>query len=54
MKPPTWEQLQALMPWAHIECSERGEAEIIIYTGLTLNDDDEVVWMHDMEMAMED
>ena len=49
MKPPTWEQLQALMPWAALEYSE-GEGEIIIYTGLVLNDDDEVVWMEGMEM----
>ena len=50
MNPPTWEQLEALMPWAAIELSPGEEPELIIYTGLTLNDNDEVVWMPDMEM----
>jgi len=60
MKPPTWDELQALVPWAHLSPGDDWagvgveEAEIVIYTGLTLNDADEVVWMKDMEDLVEE
>lgn len=62
MKPPTWDELEAMVPWAHIELvydlavpGDRGE--LVIYTGLTYDPDNEpdgLVWMPDMAEMMED
>ncbi len=53
MKPPTWNELQALMPWAHLEAEDEGE--VVIYTGLLYfeaeNPDGPLTWMENMEVG---
>lgn len=49
-RPPQYEQLEAMLPWAHMELSERDEGELVIYTGLTEDEETgKLVWMDGME-----
>lgn len=46
--PPTMSELEALMPWAHIEVND-DTGEIVIYTGLELDENEKTFWLKGME-----
>lgn len=48
VKPPSWDDIQALMPWAELD-ADNEEHEIVIYTGLTVvSQDGDTEWMEGM------
>jgi hypothetical protein len=56
MKPPTYQELEQLLPWAHVELSDE-DNELVIYTGLAFDEDNEpdgLIWVEDMDEFMED